>query len=86
MSEQDNNESCEPFDQNTIKEALKLAVELAYSVALIKTTCHWVESVIDFIGEQPRIDYLSFGWSESNLVELDYLNDSIIPNDKALTV
>ena len=76
----------EPLNQKESEAKVELMIlrvmdEIANSLKIVNNVTEARLVILDSIAS-----WSGFGWSESNLVELDYLNDSIIPNDKALIV
>lgn len=65
-----------------VLEALRTIFD-AMGFVIKATQVH--EAMVFHIENQPTFNY-NFGWSKYNLVELAYLNDSIIPKEKALTL
>jgi hypothetical protein len=63
-----------------VQEVLKTIFE---GMQIVIEAIQVQEAILVYIENQPIYNY-NFGWRRHNLVELSYLNDSIIPNDKAL--
>jgi hypothetical protein len=63
-----------------VQEVLKTIFE---GMQIVIEAIQVQEAILVYIENQPIYNY-NFGWSRHSLVELSYLNDSIIPNDKAL--